>query len=312
MAFGKNGLEDDMKKPLTCLGRSLVVLSIAILVVKLGQNLGDIPGFTWGPWAVISLMTAVVLCALTYVISASIWVIVLRGGEICLKLKAAFIMIGRSNIGKYLPGNLFQFVNRIALARKAGIPVEPIVLSISVNTFLVVVTAATVGIAGLSFSRGSLGWLKEKALENGFFPSLWATVLLLITLSVICPGTRAWIRSRMPYLHPRRVLASVLLACSVFLIYGLSIHLLLRGLWGVSADMPWYAFTSGFALAWALGFIVPGAPAGLGIREAVFATLYGQGLGEGLVISLALMLRVVTSLGDLLIFGTACWLSKQE
>src|SRR3546814_9620714 len=74
-----------------------------------------------------------------------------------------------------------------------------------------------------------------------------------------------------------------------------------------SADMPdslyLYLITSAFALSWVLGFLAPGAPAGLGAREGIMLLLlHGSAPAEALLI-FVLLARVVTVLGDGLCFG---------
>jgi len=98
----------------------------------------------------------------------------------------------------------------------------------------------------------------------------------------------------------------------VFIFLGIVISLLLTTLWGINTGMHWYQFTWGFTLAWVLGFVTPGASGGIGIRELVFVGLYGKELGEGLAVGLAVVLRVITSIGDLLTFALAYWLGRQE
>jgi len=68
-----------------------------------------------------------------------------------------------------------------------------------------------------------------------------------------------------------------------------------------------FLLVDGFALAWVLGFIVPGAPGGIGIREVILAGLYAQELGQGIAIGLSVVLRVIPSLGVLVAFGLAYW-----
>ena len=52
-----------------------------------------------------------------------------------------------------------------------------------------------------------------------------------------------------------------------------------------------------------MGFVVPGAAAGVGVREAVLVLILEQHLGADAALLVALALRVVTTLGDLLFFG---------
>jgi uncharacterized membrane protein YbhN (UPF0104 family) len=53
---------------------------------------------------------------------------------------------------------------------------------------------------------------------------------------------------------------------------------------------------------------VPGAPGGLGVREAALVTLLGATLGQSTVLLAAVMFRIITTLGDgLFFFLSALW-----
>ena len=66
------------------------------------------------------------------------------------------------------------------------------------------------------------------------------------------------------------------------------------------------AFAVGItALAWVAGYAVPGAPAGLGVREAVLLAGLSLMVGEAHAVVVVLLLRVVTTLGDGLLFAVS-------
>jgi hypothetical protein len=56
-------------------------------------------------------------------------------------------------------------------------------------------------------------------------------------------------------------------------------------------------------VGWLAGFLVPGVPAGLGVREAALTAMLGPSLGVGLVISAAALWRLSHMIADLLMFG---------
>jgi len=58
------------------------------------------------------------------------------------------------------------------------------------------------------------------------------------------------------------------------------------------------AATGVFALAWVAGFVTPGAPAGLGVRDAILMTGLTPVYGAGTALGLTVILRLVTSAGD--------------
>ncbi len=118
-----------MKKLIPLLGRFFVVLSIIFLLFKLIHHFNEIPHFTWGLRAVVSLFVACTFYIITVAIGAYIWAILLRGGNIFITLRHTYIIIGQSQINKYLPGNIFHYIGRVTLGRISGIPTEAIVLT---------------------------------------------------------------------------------------------------------------------------------------------------------------------------------------
>jgi len=87
-----------------------------------------------------------------------------------------------------------------------------------------------------------------------------------------------------------------------FLLQGMIIALIARGVLNLSFDAYWLA-TGVFALAWVVGFLAPGVPAGLGIREAIFAAGLALELNAGSAIILAAGHRVITGIGDGVVFA---------
>jgi len=67
--------------------------------------------------------------------------------------------------------------------------------------------------------------------------------------------------------------------------------------------LPWLIWLSGFALAWTLGLVVPGAPGGLGVFEAALLLRLSSVLAEPAVLAVALSYRLVVTLADLLAAG---------
>ena len=57
-----------------------------------------------------------------------------------------------------------------------------------------------------------------------------------------------------------------------------------------------------FSLSWILGFLTPGSPAGLGVREAALVAVLSHFIGEANSLFAALIFRAITSGGDLFLF----------
>ncbi|MEQ9122824.1 MAG: hypothetical protein RIM80_09710, partial [Alphaproteobacteria bacterium] len=94
------------------------------------------------------------------------------------------------------------------------------------------------------------------------------------------------------------VLATVLLACVFFLHLGAVFYVIGAQLWPSAGP---YLIAAG-ALAWLAGFVTPGAPGGIGMREfALLMLLSGVG-AEADVLLAAALLRVVTVAGEVLFY----------
>ena len=69
-------------------------------------------------------------------------------------------------------------------------------------------------------------------------------------------------------------------------------------------DLGWGAWLAGFALAWTAGLVVPGAPGGLGVFEAVLVLRLAFTVPEAPLLAVAVSYRLITALADLL--AAAC------
>jgi hypothetical protein len=65
-----------------------------------------------------------------------------------------------------------------------------------------------------------------------------------------------------------------------------------------------------FCFSWAVGFLTPGAPSGIGVREAVIVLLLGGISGAAQAAMIALLLRLTTVLGDLGFFALDSLLAR--
>lgn len=289
------------------LGRILLLISLAYLGYRIQEHLHDLPPLKWDFLAFAALFMGVSYSCTTVLISAVVWRILLLGGGVSLPLAQSFWIVSSSNIAKYLPGNVFQYLGRIAMALEAGIPGEAIGFSMGIDLLLIfTATLVVVGVGFIfGFERG--GILERIPIDSGLntvFLLAFCGCVLLLCLVFARRRLFSWIKPRASYIQFRRLLPSLSLYVSVFLLYGGVISSLMQGLLSVSAheNLHWFHYAWGFALAWFAGWIVPGAPGGLGIRETVMVEIFGRHIGMGNTLALALIMRLVTSLGDLTAF----------
>ncbi len=200
-----------------------------------------------------------------------------------------------SQYGRYLPGNIAHLALRHVWSRRYAIPHATLGLAAFGEAALLLFVALVLISAAGEKSRLLPGvdahWLLGLLLA-GFVAGLIALAWLRRL-----GGVRGWVPPRLP----PTLLASVLACDLVFFAATASILCGIGHLLGV--DASWATLLVAGAASWAAGFIVIGAPAGLGVREATFVALTAGALGEEHALLLIALYRVATFLGDTLLFG---------
>ncbi|TPJ96565.1 hypothetical protein FJ489_13760 [Mesorhizobium sp. B2-5-12] len=201
-----------------------------------------------------------------------------------------------SQLAKYVPGNIFQFAGRQALGVAAGIGNRPLAKSTAYELALLIGGGALFSPLVLPLmavgASDWLGWIFFAALVA---VALWSAAFL---------GTDFGVAA---------LLYLAFLAFSGLVFAGA------YELAGGSGEFALYpAIAGAYVLAWLAGLVTPGAPAGIGVREAVLLFLLG-GLSSGPVILLAVVIgRATTVLGDLFFFvggqvaGRFCRTTKEQ
>jgi hypothetical protein len=276
---------------------------------RLVEQRDELPAVQWTFVAVASLAAAILLSGVPTVVAAVAMAELLKAGRICLSWRASFAVVGQAQIGKYLPGNVFQYLGRVALGSRRGVPGTALTFALGTETVLTIAVALAITAVGAladpSTGVGGLEALKTLA----YWALATLAILAAVSLGVMCfsPSIRLWLRERRAYFQPRPVLTAAGLYVLVFVSVGVVLELLVRGVLGITSPWHWPQFTWRFALIWVLGLVTIGAPAGLGVREALMLIWFSPVLGESVAIGLAALLRLVTTLADVALFGLA-WL----
>jgi len=65
-----------------------------------------------------------------------------------------------------------------------------------------------------------------------------------------------------------------------------------------------------YMLSWVAGFLTPGAPSGLGVREAVMVMFMGDTINASVLVSAMVMHRLLTVTGDVSAYGMALMIAR--
>lgn len=187
-----------------------------------------------------------------------------------------------TQLAKYLPGNIFQFAGRQALGAAAGVPQWVLLKS----SFWEIVLLACAAASLAPILAYTVLPLSENASQVAFAAGV---ALLVLVAFLVLP--RAFAKAAAAYAS--QVVGSGVIFVGVFALAGGEMHSA-AGVLTVIAS---------FSLSWLAGFLTPGAPAGLGVREAALIYFLGDLAVPAVIIAAAVLGRVVSTLGDLLFFG---------
>lgn len=262
-----------------------------------------------------SMTVMTVLYMLLIPSTAAAWTWLLGAMGQAARYEKMLPILATTQFGKYLPGNVAQHIGRIALATREGIQLPASLFSVAYEMLLMLVACA-------HLSALTLLWAPPTAIVNWRITEYRMPLLLVITAGaivalVLAPRMATWLAhlrakrsGNMPvgpvnlHLNVRTVIACYVIYALNFCLVGAGLWLMSRALLPDAAVAPGLVFLTGaFASSWILGFVAPGAPAGLGVREAILSAWLSGSLPAAQIVLLVVSLRIATSLGDLLNFA---------
>ncbi len=291
----------------------LVIIGIVYCAFSLIANYNALPVIGWDLFLVVKTVLIIPVGLSTALLFYQAWRILLQSGEVFLSYSQAYAILGISQMGKYLPGNVFHYVGRAAMGLKQGIPAATLAVSVWVESLLVLVAATVLILAGALVDDDVKAWLVNNV-QGLPFQMLWLVFGLLLAIVAgwfVFRNKLLWLRGYKNFLKPTllcKVLSYYLL---IFVVYGIIVKLIPIALWGHDSSVSFSQAIWRFALCWVAGYIVPGAPAGLGVREALFIKLFAPELGEGIAACVALVFRLITTVGDIVTFVIALYVGRR-
>ena len=240
-----------------------------------------------------AVVTAALLYGLALVAAAEAWHRLLaywsgRPGD----RRAVWHAYCVTQIGKYLPGNVFHFIGRHGWVRALGYDDAAIVATTASELLLMLTAAGTVALVVLlafPLPQGGALWdlLASDAIPFGPLP--WLAGLAVLAGAVLMAR-----RFRVGPGDVGSLATAFGLLLVLFAVMGLAFVAVVWAVGGSGAP----ALAGVAVLAWIVGFAVPGAPGGIGVRELVLVATVQPSEGAAVALIAAALFRLVTTLGD--------------
>lgn len=307
-----------MKRTLHLLGWTVAIAALGYFMVYAHRSLADQDlSQLLQPRVLFAGVLLTALYTLLVPLTAVAWSWLLRALGQTVGFMVTGPILATTQMGKYLPGNIAHHLGRLVVARNHGVDTPRALLSVGYETLLTVVACAHV--SALTFLWSPPAALADWPLARYRGPLIigisgGALVAMLAAPWLARLITRLRSGAGAPAGVPARVHPGWPISLGCYMVYALNFVMVGVGLWVVATALSPQPVGAGtlvlligaFASSWILGFLAPGAPAGLGVREAVLSLWLGSSFGAPTAVALILMLRIATTLGDLLnfIWGT--------
>ncbi len=222
-------------------------------------------------------------------------------GEVA-KTRLCIAVYGRTQLAKYIPGNFFHLPSRHLLGYRVGFKNPALVGAAIYEIIGMVVSAGMITLIGFSSRQTLMG-------KSIAWPL--AIVLLFILFPLMTQVIISYFKIAQKLGFPDRSvldgLKRLLPILAIYLTFLILAGCILWGIVGITTgawqSMPIQLILSTFAISWLTGFITPGAPAGIGVREATMILILSGFIGEPASVLVAIVSRLVVTLGDLEFFA---------
>jgi uncharacterized membrane protein YbhN (UPF0104 family) len=226
------------------------------------------------------------------------WVSLLSGEASDSALARGFYT---SQLGKYVPGALWQAAGQIGMAARAGVTTSRAVTAFPIHAIAQAAAGGTVG-AGLLL----VGWKTALAIRFASLSGLlllpllrrrWMVKALDVLSSLV---NRDWPESYVP--SQARILRSYGLAVIWVSASGAGFMLLASSVHATPSMAP---AVPAFALAWTAGFLALPFPSGIGVREVVLIAVLGGSGSAAPLVGASVAHRLVTMAAEVVMIAWA-------
>lgn len=226
-----------------------------------------------------------------YCLNSALWgriVTDLGGPAIPLAVSIRLFFI--ANLGRYVPGKVWQIAGLVALAKGRGVPPATASAAAVLGQGIALLGATAVGLGAVwTFADGAAWRWVAPALviaipAVGLIPQFfhWSATLWFRLAKTTPPDG----------LSPMTAMRWLLAGIVIWMVYACSFWLLVSGL---GHDPGFLVTAPAFAAAYVLGYLMVFAPAGIGIREGFLLAILSPHLGAGVAGAVALIQRLWTT-----------------
>ena len=263
------------------IGGLLALVGVGFVVERLWTHAEqlELAAMGWGTWFVLSFIFFIYGSSNTLL--ALSWRELLSHFTLPVPRMWSIWAWGVSQIAKYVPGNIFHLAGRQALGVSAGYSHRPLAVSAIWELCILAVMALPFAVLLLPLVAGSVRPI------GALVSFIFVAVISLLAAKVV---------------FGQHVSRSMFFVLSYLVISALVFVSIVQLNSSALAFDKITLLSGAFVLAWLVGLVTPGAPAGIGVRELVLMFLLKDQLPQAELITGVVLGRLVTAAGDGLFF----------
>ena len=275
-----------LKRAARRIGQLVTISALVFLAWALYQQRADM-----SDWTPTAAQIALVF-ALTLAYTAALVLLALNWATIVQTLvpqsppRAPLLLsYTKTQIAKYVPGNVVHLVSRHMYLKNFGLDHRPLATASLLELVSLPLAAIIAMCLTITFTDGA----SAGVWALGAFAPLALFAAVGIATLAIYPARPSW----------RRPAVTVLTRGVAFMVCQGAIFAVV--LYTVSGSFVALAIPAAI-FAWLVGFLTPGSPGGIAVREALLINLLAHLSATDDVLIAALLLRVITAFGDLVLY----------
>ncbi|MEO1185595.1 MAG: lysylphosphatidylglycerol synthase domain-containing protein, partial [Cyanobacteria bacterium J06636_27] len=251
-------------------------------------------------WAILATATGVTLLA--HIWAGWVWTWILKDfnqSTSSIRLIQAYL---KTNIAKYLPGNVGHYIGRIMAAKELRVSTSAATISVLLEPLLMAAAALIIVLLCSQFIN-----------ESSIVLLIGQIIGLVVALCLLHP---LFLNPVIRFVHRMKNkksktgnVSSISLSLTRYPLISLLGELGFLVLRACGFILTLYAISSinfsqlplilgAFSFAWMLGLVIPGAPGGLGIFEATAIGLLQQFFPVALIISASVLYRLISIVAE--------------
>lgn len=287
------------------IGNILTVCSIIFIIYKINLLSVNIETYLLDYKFYLLIIVLTIVMSSTIFILSNNWYLIIKflinNNLNYFYIKKCYI---KSNLCKYLPGNVMQFVGRASLKEYVDISNKYIAVSTIIEIISLAFTSLLITIIFAKDLVYNQLMIRINNISNKSFVFFAIAIMVFMFIFFIyyIKKNSKLIKSYLNKKFIKTISVVILRNGFVFLIHGLTLIVIIYYISGTITFINIPIILCAYIVGWLIGFCIPGSPGGLGVKESIIILILSGMANESVIAISVFTHRIITILADILAY----------